>query len=219
MANINSCTSQGRVYRFFNIEYLLKLWSIFDDTNWIIIIITVSLQHNTVGNIRSAPSCPLQKLTLRLSAPILTRLWLKYHIKHISHDSHRHTLPFNKWCSWGPEINNAVVFLLFADSLLTWLYHVCWYTKGSFYSLSPCRWITFVIYLSLDYNDVIMSTMASQITSPMIVYSTVYSRRCSKKTSKFRVTGLCGGIHRWPLNFSHNNHEGGDLVDQNPWFT
>ena len=41
------------------------------------------------------------------------------------------------------------------------------------------------------YSDVIMGTMASQITSRTIVYSTVYSRRRSKKTSKLRVTGLC----------------------------
>ena len=36
-------------------------------------------------------------------------------------------------------------------------------------------------------------TMASQITSLTIVYSTVYSRHRSKKTSKLRVTGLCEG--------------------------
>ena len=29
-----------------------------------------------------------------------------------------------------------------------------------------------------------------------------FSRR-SKKTSKLRVTGLCMGIHRWPVNFPH----------------
>ena len=28
-------------------------------------------------------------------------------------------------------------------------------------------------------------------------------RRRSKKTSKFRVTGLCAGIHRWPVNSPH----------------
>ena len=43
------------------------------------------------------------------------------------------------------------------------------------------------------YNDVIMSTMASQVTSLMIVYSIIYSRRRSKKASKPRVTGLCVG--------------------------
>ena len=38
-----------------------------------------------------------------------------------------------------------------------------------------------------------MSAMASQITSLTIVYSTVYSRRRSNKTSKLRATGLCEG--------------------------
>ena len=38
-----------------------------------------------------------------------------------------------------------------------------------------------------------MSTMASRITSLTIVYSTVYSRRRSKKVSKLRVIGLCEG--------------------------
>ena len=50
-------------------------------------------------------------------------------------------------------------------------------------------------YLTVHYNDVIMSTMASQITSLTIVYlavSVVFGRR-SKKTSKLRVTGLCAG--------------------------
>ena len=28
-------------------------------------------------------------------------------------------------------------------------------------------------------------------------------RRRSKKTSKLRVTGLCAGIHRWPVNSRH----------------
>ena len=43
---------------------------------------------------------------------------------------------------------------------------------------------------SFHYSDVIMSMMASQITSLTIVYSTVYS---AKKISKLRVTGLCEG--------------------------
>ena len=38
-----------------------------------------------------------------------------------------------------------------------------------------------------------MGTMASQITSHTIVYSMVYSRPRSKKTSKLCVTGLCVG--------------------------
>ena len=38
-----------------------------------------------------------------------------------------------------------------------------------------------------------MGTMVSQITSLTLVYSTIYSRRRSKKTSKLRVTGFCAG--------------------------
>ena len=44
----------------------------------------------------------------------------------------------------------------------------------------------------LHYND-IMCMMPSQITSLMIVYSTVYSRRRSNRAPKLCVTGLCMG--------------------------
>ena len=50
-----------------------------------------------------------------------------------------------------------------------------------------------VTWLTSHYNGVIMSALASQITSITIVYSTVYSWHRSKKTSKLRVTGLCAG--------------------------
>ena len=53
--------------------------------------------------------------------------------------------------------------------------------------------MTTLCLFSYHYNDVIMTALASQITSLTIVYSTVYSRRRSKKTSKLRVTGLCSG--------------------------
>ena len=43
--------------------------------------------------------------------------------------------------------------------------------------------------IDVHYNDVIMSAMASQITSLTFVYST----RRSEKISKFLVTGLCEG--------------------------
>ena len=46
-----------------------------------------------------------------------------------------------------------------------------------------------ITIVHVHYNDVITSTMASQITSLTIVYS----RRRSKKASKSRVTGLCEG--------------------------
>ena len=66
--------------------------------------------------------------------------------------------------------------------------------------LSPFK---YDIKITKHYNDVIIRAMASQITSIAIVYSTVYSRRRPKKTSKPRVIGLCEGIHRWPVNSPH----------------
>ena len=44
----------------------------------------------------------------------------------------------------------------------------------------------------MHYCDVIMSTMASQITSLSIVYS-IFRSGADKKTSKLGVTGLCAG--------------------------
>ena len=49
------------------------------------------------------------------------------------------------------------------------------------------------------YNDVIMTTMASEITSLTVVYSTLYS----KKTSNLCVTGLCVGNSPGPVNSPH----------------
>ena len=43
------------------------------------------------------------------------------------------------------------------------------------------------------YNDVIMGVVASQITSPTIVFSTVYSGADQRKHQKVRDTGLCEG--------------------------
>ena len=47
------------------------------------------------------------------------------------------------------------------------------------------------VFAFCHYSVVIMSTMASQITSLTIVYSTVYPGAEKKKTLKLRVTGLC----------------------------
>ena len=57
------------------------------------------------------------------------------------------------------------------------------------------------IWHFIHYNDVIISVIASQITSLTIVYSTFNSGEKSKKTSKLRVTGICAGYspHKGPV--------------------
>ena len=53
------------------------------------------------------------------------------------------------------------------------------------------------------YNDVIMSMMASQITSLAIVYSTVNSGAVSRKHQRSASLAFVWGIHGWPVNSPH----------------
>ena len=60
-----------------------------------------------------------------------------------------------------------------------------------------CTWFVF------HYSDVIMTTMASQITSLTIVYSTVYSVEDQRKHHSSASLAFVQGIHRWPVNSQH----------------
>ena len=53
------------------------------------------------------------------------------------------------------------------------------------------------------YNNVIMGTMASQITNLTIVYSTVYSGADQRKHETSASLNFVWGIHRGPLNSPH----------------
>ena len=53
------------------------------------------------------------------------------------------------------------------------------------------------------YNDVIMSTMAYQIPSLTIVYSTVNSCTDQRKHQSSAPLAFVRGIHRWPVNSPH----------------
>ena len=55
----------------------------------------------------------------------------------------------------------------------------------------------------IHYNDVIMTTMASQITSLTIVYSTVYSDANQRKHQSSASLAFVRGIHRGPVNSPH----------------
>ena len=61
----------------------------------------------------------------------------------------------------------------------------------------------FVDMLIVNYNDVIMNMMASQITSFTIVYSTIYSGKDQKEYQSPAPLAFVRGIHRWLVNSSH----------------
>ena len=52
----------------------------------------------------------------------------------------------------------------------------------------------------VHYDDVIMSAMASQITSLTIVHSTVYSGTDERKHQSSMSLAFVRGIHRWLVN-------------------
>ena len=53
---------------------------------------------------------------------------------------------------------------------------------------------------SIQYNDAIMSAMASQITSLTIVYSTVYLGTDQRKHQSSASLAFVWGINWWPVN-------------------
>ena len=53
------------------------------------------------------------------------------------------------------------------------------------------------------YNDVIMSAMASQITSRAIVYLVVCSGTYQRKHQTYASLAFVWGINRWPVNSPH----------------
>ena len=64
-----------------------------------------------------------------------------------------------------------------------------------------CQWLyTFLLH---HYNDVIMSTVTSQITSVSIVCSTVGSSADQRKQLSSAPLAFVWGIHRWPVNSPH----------------
>ena len=55
----------------------------------------------------------------------------------------------------------------------------------------------------VHYGDVVMGTVASQITNLTIVYSTVYSGADQRKHQSSASLAFVRWIHRWPVNSPH----------------
>ena len=75
--------------------------------------------------------------------------------------------------------------------------------KGSYPSSISETAADFIIIFIVHYNDVIMSAIAFQITSPTILYSTIYSGADQRKHQSSASLAFVWGIHRWPVNSPH----------------
>ena len=66
-----------------------------------------------------------------------------------------------------------------------------------------CCFGTTTSAFTFHYNDVIMGAIASQVTSLMIVYSTVYSGADQRKHESSVALAFVRGIRRGPVNSPH----------------
>ena len=68
-------------------------------------------------------------------------------------------------------------------------------------------WCRYAFHISVFFQRiciaVIMGDMASQFTSPTIVYSAVYSGRDQRKYQSSASLAFVRGIHWWPVNSPH----------------
>ena len=70
-------------------------------------------------------------------------------------------------------------------------------------SFQSMKEITIMRTQTSHYNDVIMSSMASQFTGVSIVCSTVCSGADQRKHQSSVSLAFVRGIHRWPVNSPH----------------
>ena len=109
---------------------------------------------------------------------------------------------------WGTDYARSEL----AGEIIEILYHRWsrrWPTSSeSFLFLLKASYIVFCLTtdaspLICHYDDVIMGTIASQITSLTSVYSTVYSGADQSKHQSSASLAFVWGIHRGPVNSPH----------------
>ena len=79
----------------------------------------------------------------------------------------------------------------------------CWIDNCFICMAFMTSWVLASQTITVHYDDVIMSTIASQITSLTIVYSTVYSSADQSKHQSSASLAFVWEIHRGPVNFPH----------------
>ena len=80
--------------------------------------------------------------------------------------------------------------------------HTLYHTHLYFYPANGTGFVPTTIGL-FNYSDVKMCTMAAQITSLTIIYSTVYSGVDQRKHHSSALLAFVRGIHREPVNSPH----------------
>ena len=114
-------------------------------------------------------------------------------------------LPIIIWCSTGPVVNISFVPISACrNKRWRWRHNSC--APGSCDLTMPSLNmlpLKAMMKWAFHYGDVKMGTMASQITSLALVYSTVYSGTDQRKHQSSASLAFVRGIHRGPVNSPH----------------
>ena len=135
-----------------------------------------------------------QTSVVQLKLTFSVKQWNSFQLNLVDHFELHHEVNkiFRTIDSWINREDNFSNYIVITDDLWDHQWAEWWPSSNVVYKrdryLEGWNW-----WMLLHYNDVIMRSLAFQITSLTIVYLNVYSRRRSKKTSKLRVPGLCAG--------------------------
>ena len=153
------------------------------------------------------PECSMT-LTWPYCNVVLRVVWLRSILqKHYHHHQVNHVIVNHQWTS--PDKYGQINHINTKTNIITTK------PKQNIYSGIQVMLVVRLIYITFSkkhyfkchrgchYGDVIMSTMASQITSITIVYSTVYSCTDQRKHQSSASLAFVRGIHRWPVNSPH----------------
>ena len=111
----------------------------------------------------------------------------------------------------GPHVGpmNFAIWEILPDVRQRLIYPLCSVPNISMRGARPTR-IILLYYWSYSswifqshYNDVIMVSMSSKLTSLTIVYTTVYSETDQRKHQSFASLAFVREIHRCPVNSPH----------------
>ena len=121
-------------------------------------------------------------------------------------------LKFNHVCERGPwrfvspgfnSTTNSLIFLWKYDIMISYNCYIYHHSLFCFVLLCHQGFLGIEMGVTWHYGDVIMGTIASQITSLTIVYSTVYSDTDQRKHQSSASLAFVRGIHRGQVNSPH----------------
>ena len=121
-----------------------------------------------------------------------------FNMDHKGHNWHDTTIPIvTSLDGWWNESWRLLYCGPMESEWILLLYDWLWLSKAS------ARIAGSQVHGSYHCSDVKMGTMASQITSLTIVYSTVYSGTDHRKHQSSTSPAYVRGVHQWPVNSPH----------------